>query len=276
MCFSCGFLVSVLWMVFVPPFVPTLDLLPSFRFSPRSSFRSSVHFARFVLRFALRSVLRFVCSFWRIVEAVRAAVFGAGRSACRLAWRDDGAFVVCAVFVSSCSWALAVVSGFPFSSFGVSSVLLVSAGREVRCLSCECRSGRMRLRCGVVSFLVPYGRPVSSGVSVSSRLFSPLPFSSLPSFLFVFVSSGVSCGGVFGVGSLERGDVAVCGCWMWRGGVACRGSCRGRFGNAVSCGGVCRERDERRDEWRDEGRDGGCAVFVSSSWRFVGRWRRRG
>lgn len=27
----------------------------------------------------------------------------AGRLACRLAWRDDGAFGVCAVFVSSCS-----------------------------------------------------------------------------------------------------------------------------------------------------------------------------
>lgn len=35
-------------------------------------------------------------------------------------------------------------------------------------------------------------------------------------------------------------------------------------------------RDEGRNAWRDEGRDGGCAVFVSSSWRFIGRWRRRG
>lgn len=85
-CFSCGFLVSVLWMVFVSSFVPPLD-----------------PFSRFVLRSALRSALRFVCSFGRIVEAVRAAVFGAGRLACRLAWRDCGAFGVCAVFVSSCS-----------------------------------------------------------------------------------------------------------------------------------------------------------------------------
>lgn len=137
--------------------------------SSRSSFRSSLSSVfRPVPRFSPRPVLpvspfspsfappfRFVCSFGRVVEAVRAAVFGAGRLACRLAWRDVGAFVVCAVFVSSCSWALAVVSGFPFSPFGVSSVLLVSAGREVRCLSCECRSGRMRLRCGVVSFSRP-------------------------------------------------------------------------------------------------------------------------
>ena len=121
----------------------------AFRFAPRPVLPVSPFSPSFAPPF------RFVCSFGRVVEAVRAAVFGAGRLACRLAWRDVGAFVVCAVFVSSCSWALAVVSGFPFSPFGVSSVLLVSAGREVRCLSCECRSGRMRLRCGVVSFSRP-------------------------------------------------------------------------------------------------------------------------
>ena len=37
--------------------------------------------------------------------------------------------------------------------------------------------------------------------------------------LFGLVSSCVSCGGVFGVGSLERSGMAVRGCWMWAGGV---------------------------------------------------------
>lgn len=98
-------------------------------------------------------------------------MFGAGRLAYRLAWRDGGAFAVCAVFVSSCSWALAVVSGFPFSSFGVSSVLLVSAGREVRFLSCECRSG--------ADAVAMWRRLVfSSRVGVPCRL---VCFSSLPS-----------------------------------------------------------------------------------------------
>lgn len=36
--------------------------------------------------------------------------------------------------------------------------------------------------------------------------------------------------------------------------------------------GMWAVRDEGRDVWRDDG----CAIFVSSSWRFVGRWRRRG
>ena len=105
MCFSCGFLVSVLWMVFGLPFVPPLDPLSSFRFSPCPSFLSPTRFARFVLRSALQSAFRFVCSFGRIVGRFvwDGAVFGAGRLACRLAWRDDGVFVVCAVFVSSCS-----------------------------------------------------------------------------------------------------------------------------------------------------------------------------
>lgn len=78
-------------------------------------------------------------------------------------------------------------------------------------------------------------------------------------------------------GRRERCNAAVRG-RRGAGGVACRYAMRvgGRFGDAVSCGVVCRERDEGRDAWRDEGRDGGCAVFVSSIWRFVGRWRCRG
>lgn len=114
----------------------------AFRFAPRSVLPVSPFSPSFAPPF------RFVCSFGRVVEVVRAAVFGAGRLACRLAWRCVGAFVVCAVFVSSCSWALSVVSGFPFSSFGVSSVLSVSAGRGafpvLRALGAGCG-------CGVVS-----------------------------------------------------------------------------------------------------------------------------
>lgn len=56
-----------MWMVFVPPFVPTLDLLSSFRFSPCPSFRSSVRFARF----ALLPVFRFALSFRLFVWACR-------------------------------------------------------------------------------------------------------------------------------------------------------------------------------------------------------------
>ena len=198
MCFSCGFLVSVLWMVFGLPFVSPLDPFCPFRPSPRLSLRPFVSFVRLGV------------SWGGSFGTGRCLV--AGRLACRLAWRDVGAFVVCAVFVSSCSWALAVVSGFPFSPFGVSSVLLVSAGREVRCLSCECRSGRMRLRCGVVSF----SRPVFSSRlclfdwrPVSSRLLLVVAVA-----LFGFVSSGVSCGGVFSVvwaPAVWRCVVAECG-----------------------------------------------------------------
>lgn len=242
---------------------------PVYRFAPRLAFPVSPFSPSFAPPF------RFVCSFWRIVEAVRAAVFGAWRLACRLVWRDDGVFVVCAVFVSSCSWVLEVVSGFPFSPFDVSSVLLVSAGREVRCLSCECRSGRMRLRRGAV----PCCRPVCVFlIGVPCRL------------VFSRRCHSRRCRRSFSCSSRRACRVAAClasGRWSvaaWRLGVAlccrCVGSSvwcgGGRFGDAVSCGVVCRERDEGRDEWRDEGRDGGCAVFVSSSWRFIGRWRRRG
>ena len=55
-----------------------------------------------------------------------------------------------------------------------------------------------------------------------------------------------------------RGDMR---CWATGRGV-------GRFGDAVSCGGACRERGVERDVWRDEGRDDDCAVFVSSIWPF--------
>lgn len=221
----------------VPSIVPLLDPFCPFRSSPRSSVCPAFRL--------------FVWAYRRGGSFGTGRCLGAGRLACRLAWRDVGAFVVCAVFVSSCSWALAVVSGFPFSPFGVSSVLLVSAGREVRCLSCECRSGRMRLRCGVVSF----SRPV-----LASRLclldWRPVPSRLLLVVvvaLFGLVSSGVSCGGVFSVVwalAVWRCVVAECGrCGVamgvamfvvWRrGGVACRGACRGRFGDAVSCGGAC-------------------------------------
>lgn len=95
-CFSCGFSVSVLWMVFVPLFVPPFDPLSSFRFSPRSSFRSSARFARSAFRFVLRSALRFVCSFGRVGWAVRGSrrfvqLFWAdGRLCSFVSWRRGG------------------------------------------------------------------------------------------------------------------------------------------------------------------------------------------
>lgn len=146
MCFSCGFLVSVLWMVFVPPFVPPLDPLSSFRFSPCPSFLSSTRFARFVLRSALQSAFRFVCSFGRVVEAVRAAVFGAGRLACRLAWRDVGAFGVCAVFVSSCS--LTRFARLRSSRLFSSLLLLCSCSFRRACRMALRRNDAWLPRCG--------------------------------------------------------------------------------------------------------------------------------
>lgn len=124
----------------------------AFRFAPRPVLPVSPFSPSFAPPF------RFVCSFGCVIEAVRAAVFGAGRLACRLAWRDGGAFVVCAVFVSSFSRVV--------SSFLAAAVLVVAVT------------------------------------------------------LFVFVPSGVSCGGVFGVGSWERGGVAVRGVAAGRRGVS--------------------------------------------------------
>ena len=49
--------------------------------------------------------------------------------------------------------------------------------------------------------------------------------------LFGLVSSCVSCGGVFGVGSLDCGGVAV--------GRGVMLPMCGQFGDAVSCGGTC-------------------------------------
>lgn len=60
MCFSCGFLVSVLWMVFGLPFVSLLvPFFAQFRFSPCPSFLSSTRFARFALLPVFRSALSF-------------------------------------------------------------------------------------------------------------------------------------------------------------------------------------------------------------------------
>lgn len=90
MCFSCGFLVSVLWMVFVPLlvsfFIPFFGpfLVSSFVpfFAPlRLSFRPSARFPRFVPRFALRSALLFVSPFGRVGWAVCWS-----RRFCQLVW----------------------------------------------------------------------------------------------------------------------------------------------------------------------------------------------
>lgn len=118
--------------------VSLLDPFCPFRPSPRLSLRPFVSFVRLGVSWG--------------------GSFGTGRClwarrlACRLAWRDDGAFGVCAVFVSSFSRVV--------SSFLAAAVLVVTVT------------------------------------------------------LFVFVPSGVSCGGVFGVGSLERVGMAVRGCGM--------------------------------------------------------------
>ena len=122
-CFSCGFLVSVLWMVYSLPFVPLLvPFFAQFRFSPCPSFLSSTRFARF----ALLPVFRFALSFRLFVWAYRGAVrLGRGGVCGRGGW-----LVV---------WR-----------------------------------GEMTGRSGCALFL-------SAHFLVSSRLFSPLLFSSLPS-----------------------------------------------------------------------------------------------
>lgn len=162
-----------------------------------------------------------------------------GRGGWLVVWRGEMAGRSgCAPFLSARvrrRWRWSLV----FRSTRLASRLFCSSRRGVRCVACLASVGRGGCGCDVVSsrFLVPCWRPVCVFlIGVPCRL---VCFSSLPSFLFVFVSSGVSCGGVFSVGLLERVDVAVRGCWMWRGGVACRGACRWRFGDAVSCGGAC-------------------------------------
>lgn len=247
-----------MWMVFVPPFVPTLDLLSSFRFSPCPSFRSSVRFARFALLPVFRFALSFRLFVWAYRGAVRLGRGGVcGRGGWLVVWRGEmTGRLGCAPFLSARvrrRWRWSLV----FRSPRLASRLFCSSRRGGRCVACLASVGRGGCGCDVASsrFLVSCGRPVSSCVSVSSRLFSPLPFSSLPSFLFVFVSSGVSCGGVFGVGLLERVDVAVCGCWMWvvRCGVAVWCVVERAVGGSVMPCRVAERamRDERRGEWRD-------------------------
>ena len=165
MCFSCGFLVSVLWMVFVPPFVLLLDSLSPFRFSPRSSFRSSVRFARFVPRHVFRLAVRFVCFVWacRRGGVVRRCL---GRGGWLIVWRGEMAGrLPCAPFLSARvrgRWRWFLV----FRSPRLASRLFCSFRRGGRCVSClaSVGRGRMRLRCGVVSF----SRPVWASRAVSS------------------------------------------------------------------------------------------------------------
>lgn len=137
-----------------------------------------------------------------------------------------------------------MVSGFPFSTFGVSSVLLVSAGREMRFLSCECRSGRNAVamwrrlvsRPVWASRVVGCLRVVSSFLAAAILVVAVVPFR-------VRLVGCVVWRRVWRrvVGAWRRGGVWLLdvGCAVWRGGVACRGACRGRFGDAVSCGGAC-------------------------------------
>ena len=85
MCFSCGFLVSVLWTVFVQSFVLFLASLLrlSFRFSPRPPFRLSSRFSfRSSACISPRPSVRFLVSFisfGRVGWAVRGT-----RRFCRL------------------------------------------------------------------------------------------------------------------------------------------------------------------------------------------------
>lgn len=197
-----------------------------------------------------------------------------GRGGWLIVWRGEMAGRSgCAPFLSArvrrrCRWFLV------FRSPRLASRLFCSSRRGGRCVACLASVGRGGCGCDVASSRpsVPCGRPVLLGVScrrypvvpflsahvlASFRLFSPL-------LLLSSCSSRRACRM-----ASSRGGVAVW-CGDMRCGAAVRGD--GRFGDAVSCGVVCRERDEGRDAWRDEG----CTVFVSSSWRFVGRLRHRG
>ena len=131
-------------------------------------------------------------------------------------------------------------------------------------LSCR----RWRLASRPASRLVSVSRVVGRLVSALSccavfvSSFSRVVSSCLVAavVLCVFVSSCVS----YGVGPLWRYDGAIRdyrgasgdgGDGDMRGVSICDAGWHGgwRFGDAVSCVGVCRERDERRDVWRDEG-----------------------
>ena len=131
-CFSCDFLVSVLWMVFglflAPPLVsPFVSSRPSFRSSPRFD-------SRFVFRPALRSALLFVFPFGRVGgrfvgRAVFVSSLGAGGRlfffrvlipwgdvrACRIVDGvgsvDGVAGRLCGAYSVSCGWAWGVSLG---------------------------------------------------------------------------------------------------------------------------------------------------------------------
>lgn len=246
-------------MVFVPPFVLLLDSLSPFRFSPRSSFRSSVRFARFVPRHVFRLAVRFVCFVWacRRGGGSCGGVWGGavGLSSGVARWRG-----VCRVRRFCQLVFVGVGGGFWFSVLlvwrlvcsarfggagGAFPVLRVSVGGGC---GCDVASSR---------FLVPCGRPVPS------RLLFVVAVA-----LFGLVPSGVSCGGVFGVGSLERGGMVVRGCWMWA--VRCSWCGSGTVWRVVdrAVGGSvmpCRVAGcAVRDDGRDDGRDDERAVVVSS------------
>ena len=202
-----------------------------------------------------------------------------GRGGWLVVWRGEmSGRLSCAPFLSArvrrrCRWFLV------FRSPRLASRLFCSFRRGGRCVACLASVGRGGCGCDVVSsrFLVPCSRPVCVFlIGVPCRLVCFSSLSSLYSDSSRRACRVAACLASFGRRRCGGAWLLDVGCAAWRGGVACRGLCRWRFGDAVSCGGACRERDEGRDVWRDEGRDDERAVFVSSSWRFVGRWRRCG
>lgn len=137
-----------------------------------------------------------------------------GRGGWLVVWRGEmSGRLSCAPFLSARvrgRWRWSLV----FRSPRLASRLFCSFRRGGRCVACLASVGRGGCDCDVVSsrFLVPCWRPVCVFlIGVPCRL---VCFSSLPSFLFVFVSSGVSCGGAFSVvwaPAVWRCVVAECG-----------------------------------------------------------------
>ena len=247
-------------------------------FSSRLSFRPSTRFPRFVSRpvprFSPRPVLpvSFFAPLFSLpfVSFVRLGVswggsFGTGRCLGRgdwlVVWRGEmTGCLSCAPFLSARvrgHWQWSLV----FRSPRLASRLFCSFRRGGRCVAlltpfvASFVSVLRFARCRERNAVAMGCRPVFSSRlclfdwrPVSSRLLLVVAVA-----LFGFVSSGVSCGGVFSVvwaPAVWRCVVAECGrCGVamgvamfvvWRrGGVACRGSCRWRFGDAVSCGGAC-------------------------------------
>ena len=131
-CFSCGFLMLVLWMFFGLPFVPFFGPFPPFRLSSRLSFRLSARFpvSLFAPPFGLPR--RFVFPFGRVGWAVR----GACRF-CQLIWGGLVFIYLSCRDAVAAMWGACIVDGGGGSADGGVWALVRSVWRGVGRVACR-------------------------------------------------------------------------------------------------------------------------------------------